>query len=558
MWRLKIAKGDDLYLYSTNNHVGRQIWEFDPNCGTPEERAAVEKAREEFRKNRFRVKPSGDVLLRLQLTKENGFVQEIPTVKIGDDEEITNELATQALKRSIRFYSALQANDGHWPAENAGPLFFLPPFVFCLYISGYLNAVFSSEHRKEILRYIYNHQNEDGGWGLHIEGHSTMFCTAFSYICMRLLGEGPEGGLDRAMPRARKWILDHGGVVAIPSWGKIWLSILGLFEWTGTNPVPPEIWILPSCLPIHPAKIWCYSRTVYMPVSYLYGKKFVGPITDLILQLREELYLQPYHEINWNKARHVCAKEDMYYPHPLIQDLIWDGLYFLVEPLLNRWPLSKLREKALLVTMKHIHYEDQNSRYLTIGCVEKVLCMLACWVEDPNGEAFKYHLARVPDFIWVAEDGMKMQTFGSQLWDTCFSVQALLASNLRDEIGPTLKKAHDYIKKSQVQDNPSGDFRSMHRHNSKGSWTFSTQDHGWQVSDCTTEGLKATLLLPLMPPEIVGEALEPHRLYDAVNIILYLQSENGGLSVWEPAGAASWLELLNPTEFFEDVVIEHE
>ena len=35
--------------------------------------------------------------------------------------------------------------------------------------------------------------------------------------------------------------------------------------------------------------------------------------------------------------------------------------------------------------------------------------MLACWVEDPNGDNFKKHLARIPDFIWVAEDGIKMQ-----------------------------------------------------------------------------------------------------------------------------------------------------
>lgn len=47
---------------------------------------------------------------------------------------------------------------------------------------------------------------------------------------------------------------------------------------------------------------------VYMPMSYLYGKRFVGPITPLILQLREELYAQPYDTINWKKARHICAK----------------------------------------------------------------------------------------------------------------------------------------------------------------------------------------------------------------------------------------------------------
>lgn len=56
------------------------------------------------------------------------------------------------------------------------------------------------------------------------------------------------------------------------------------------------------------AKMWCYCRMVYMPMSYLYGKRFVGPVTPLILQMREELYDQPYDEINWKKVRHVCAK----------------------------------------------------------------------------------------------------------------------------------------------------------------------------------------------------------------------------------------------------------
>ncbi|KAJ0802526.1 putative beta-amyrin synthase [Helianthus annuus] len=438
--------------------------------------------------------------------------------------------------------------------------------VMCLYITGHLNSVFPAEYRKEILRYLYCHQNEDGGWGFYIEGHSTMFGTTLSYICMRLLGEGPDGGLNGACSKARKWILDHGTATSIPSWGKTWLSILGVCEWAGSNPMPPEFWILPSFLPMHPAKMWCYCRLVYMPMSYLYGKRFVGPITPLILQLREELYAQPYNEINWRSIRHLCAKEDLYYPHPLLQDLMWDSLYFLTEPLLNRWPFKKLREKALRTTMKHIHYEDENSRYITIGCVPKVhyiikiylnylelthgftfdvqaLCMLACWVEDPNGVCFKKHLARVPDYLWVAEDGMKMQSFGSQAWDAAFAVQALLATGLTDEIGSTLMKGREFIKASQVKDNPSGDFKSMHRHISKGSWTFSDQDQGWQLSDGTAEGLKCCLLFSTMPPEIVGEKMKPEQLYDAVNIILSLQSKNGGIAAWEPAGSSDWLEL---------------
>ena len=71
-------------------------------------------------------------------------------------------------------------------------------------------------------------------------------------------------------------------------------------------------------------------------------------------------------------TQNFLLQEDLYYPHPLIQDLMWDGLYICTKPLLTCWPLNKLRQKALEVTMKHIHYEDENSRYITLASVEKV------------------------------------------------------------------------------------------------------------------------------------------------------------------------------------------
>ncbi|XP_037492224.1 lupeol synthase-like [Jatropha curcas] len=494
----------------------------------------------------------------MQFLREKIFKQEIPRVKVKGFEEITHETVTVALRRSVHVFSALQARDGHWPATNSGSLFFLPPLVFVLYITGYLNTIITEEHRKQILNYIYCHQNEDGGWGLHIEGHSTMFCSVLNYICMRMLAEGPDGGKDNSCERAKKWILDHDSAIAIPSWGKIWLSVLGLYDWYGTNPVPPEFWAIPSYFPIHPAKMLCYCRMTYLPISYIYGKRFVAPVTPLILQLREEIFNQPYEKIDWRSVRHLCAKEDLYYPRTFVQTLLWDVLYNFAEPLLNSWPFNKLREKALNQTMIHVHYEDEVSRYITIGSTEKPLFMLACWIEDANGDYFKKHLARFSDFLWVAEDGMTAQSFGSQGWDTSFALQALIACNLTNEIGPTLREGHSFIKNSQVSENPPGDFRRMFRHISKGGWTFSDRDHGWQVSDTTAEGLTCCLLFSMMPPETVGEKLEPEKLFDAVNVILSLQSKNGGLAAWEPAPPTFWMEWLNPTELFEDAVIEHE
>ncbi|XP_058088607.1 lupeol synthase 1-like [Magnolia sinica] len=68
-----------------------------------------------------------------------------------------------------------------------------------------------------------------------------------------------------------------------------------------------------------------------------------------------------------------------------------------------------------------------------------------------------------------------------------------------------------------------GDLSFWYCHISKGAWPFSTRDHGWPISDCTAEGLKASLLLSQIPSKTVGEPIDANRLYDAVNVILSLQ-----------------------------------
>ena len=94
------------------------------------------------------------------------------------DGNVTDETVSDAAKAGIGYYATVQADEGVWPGDYGGPLFLMPGLLIALYVSKSLDSVLSSEHKKEILRYLRNHQNKDGGFGLHIEGHSTMFGTA--------------------------------------------------------------------------------------------------------------------------------------------------------------------------------------------------------------------------------------------------------------------------------------------------------------------------------------------------------------------------------------------
>ena len=44
-----------------------------------------------------------------------------------------------------------------------------------------------------------------------------------------------------------------------------------------------------------------------------------------------------------------------------------------------------------------------------------------------------------------------MQSFGSQMWDVTFAIQAILSCNLNEEYWSTLRKSHEFVKASQVR-----------------------------------------------------------------------------------------------------------
>lgn len=160
------------------------------------------------------------------------------------------------------FYAKLQQPDGHWAGDYGGPMFLLPGLV----ITANIAKVDLGHRASAMTTYLLNQQQADGGWGLHIEGPSTIFGTVMNYVALRLLGTPADAPPAVA---ARAFIHKHGGAVGVPHWGKFWLATLGCFEWSGLHPIPAELWLLPYWLPFHPGKMWCHCRMVYLPMSYV-------------------------------------------------------------------------------------------------------------------------------------------------------------------------------------------------------------------------------------------------------------------------------------------------
>jgi cycloartenol synthase len=205
--------------------------------------------------------------------------------------------------------------------------------------------------------------------------------------------------------------------------------------------------------------------------------------------------------------------------------------------------LQKFRRHALQFVIGYIHAEDIQTNYVDIGPVNKALNMLSVYIEcvqsgkDPKKcEEFQRHIPRVDDYLWVAEDGMKMQGYnGSQCWDTSFAIQAIVEGDLAKYFPECSRLIYKYLDRTQIATDEV-DREYWYRHVSKGGWPFSTAAHGWPISDCTSEGLKGVLALhrPDMDKVIPKDMrISNERLCDAVDVILSLHNTDGGWATYE-------------------------
>ncbi len=535
----------NLWKLLTRN--GRQVWAFKAGTSdiddhlknaddfSEQERQAFS---QDFAFDRQSNPTSADKVFRQQALASNNF--KLIEQKIAEEQTLIDSLT-----KGMHYFSQLQTDEGHWPGDYGGPLFLLPGLLIASYIS---DTPFPKPHQEMMKVYLFNHQHTDGGWGMHIEGQPTMFGTVMQYVSLRILGVDKD---DARLRLASAWIKDNGGAASIPSWGKFYLSLLNLYKWNGFNSLFPEMWLFPKWLPVHPSRYWCHSRMVYLPMAYCQAHRIQMPENDLILSLRKEIYNEDFDSIDWAKQRdRVCEKDCYTKQSPVLK---WMNLFTnTYEKISPQW----LRTKTSDYLLKYINAEDAQTEYLNIGPVSKAINSVCIWhAYGKDSEQFKKHVARWYDYLWVAEDGMKMSGYnGSQLWDVAFITRAMLESDLGLQFPETINKSYQFIDSMQILEEHET-HQEFFRHPMIGSWPFSTAEQGWPVADCTAKGLSATLAVH--KTGIVKSSISDERIKQAVDIILSYQNQDGGWPTYELSRSPQWLEVLNPSEIFADIMIDY-
>ncbi|HOO73310.1 MAG TPA: terpene cyclase/mutase family protein [Spirochaetota bacterium] len=460
-------------------------------------------------------------------------------------EETISPIETErAIDRALSFLESLQNEDGSWQGDYGGTIFLIPMYIITCHVAG--EPVSGSDSGK-FIAYYRKVQRHDGSIGMHPEDEGRMFTTVLSYVALRILGVNRD---DPYLVPMRKWIKDRGGALGASSWGKFYLALMNLYPYEGLNPLQPELFMLPSRLPFHPSKMWCHARMVYLPMAYLYGLRARTPENTLVRELRREIYCEEYESIPFKKHRNTVCPEDDYRPYtPLFKRI--NIALCAYEKIHSK----ALRKRALDLVYRHILYEETSTFYYGIGPVNRTLNTLAHYYRDSGSVHFKLGIEGMKKYRFYGNDGLKINGYNSTaLWDTAFAVQAIAATGKKEDYRRSLEQAHCFIKKNRITDDLAEAGRYF-RQTRKGAWPFSDREQGWPVTDCTAEGYLAQhAIRDMISPE---QRIPWADLEQSIDFILKYQNSDGGWATYEKRLGGLWLEKLNPSSVFADIMVDY-
>ena len=411
-----------------------------------------------------------------------------------------------------------------------------------------LDRSISDTRAEGLRRYFLGNRAADGAWGLHPEAPGSVFVTSLVYAALRLLGLGRD---EPALKDARDWLhRQPGGVLAIPTWGKFWLALAGLYDWRGVNPTPPELFLLPRGVPFHPARWYCHTRAIYVAMACLQGWErgaALGPRCD---ELREELYGAPWRTLDF--AAHASDVS------PVDRHAAPGRLLHALQGLLRRAPVSPgLRRRALEACRRRVAEEQRASNYQALSPVSGLLACVALYAADPAHADLAPSLEGVEAWRWEDEGGVRYAGARSNAWDTAFSIRALSASPVtRATAEEALRRGYAFLRDTQMrEDGGHPDRAAMDRDALDGGWCFSDGAHRWPVSDCAAEAVSA--LLALHDGTVPAQTrIARERLQRAAAFIRARQNRDGGFSTYERQRGPAWLDRLNPSEMFGRCMID--
>lgn len=431
--------------------------------------------------------------------------------KVGD----MLERVSLGIGKARDFLWSQQREEGYWCGELEADTTLEADYIAIHTLLGTGNRQRMERAVPEIIR----HQNEDGGWPIYHGGPSNISASVKSYFSLKLMGMKPG---EPVMERARRKIIELGGVTECNTFTKIYLCFLGQYDWETVPAIPPEIVLFPNWFWFNIYEISSWSRAILVPLSICFARK---PFKKLPPEMGiEELF------VGGRYGKHLHLKWSP-------RKISWRNFFLVLNQLTHfceRFHIRPLRYLALKKAEQWMLDRFEKSDGLGAiypGILNSIIALkcLGYSTDDPQViralDEFEKLGIDEPGIPGQSEPTFRMQPCMSPVWDTAYAMFALGESGVSPE-DPRMVKAADWILSKEVRSK--GDWAVKVGNTAPGGWYFEFNNEFYPDVDDS-----AMVLLGLNKVENPRERYQHEVSQRAIAWMLAMQCRNGGWASFE-------------------------
>ena len=355
--------------------------------------------------------------------------------------------------------------------------------------------------------YLRRQQMEGAGWAVYPGGPSEISSSVKAYFVLKLLGDDPDAP---HMTKAKRAILDLGGIDACNSFTKIYLAIYGQFPWAKCPAVPPELILFPRWFYINVYEMSSWSRAILIPLSIIRALKPSCPVPDSAGV--SELFSTSYRP-----------------PAPSFWSALFNALDIGLK-VAEKIPFKPSRDIALKRAEQWIVQRLAGSDGLGAifpPIVNTIIALhtLGYSFDDPT---LRQQVRELEKLEIVEDDTLRVQPCFSPVWDTALAVNALAESGLPSD-DPALVRATRWL--LDKRGHGSGDWTVKNRDTGAAGWYFEYANPFYP--DCDTTAQTITALTKVDLPDAREAARCHEAMFEAHHWHLGMQNRDGGWGAFD-------------------------
>ena len=430
--------------------------------------------------------------------------------------ETTKPTVEQAIAHSQNYLLSIQESDGYWCAELESNVTITAEVVL-------LHKIWQTDKTRPLDKaeaYLRSQQREHGGWELYYGDGGELSTTVEAYMALRLLGVPVA---DPALIKAKKFILQHGGISQTRIFTKMHLALIGCYDWRGLPSIPPSIMLLPDDFPFTIYEMSSWARGSTVPLLIVFDRKPVFKLDNPINL--DELYAEGVANVRYELPRNND----------------WTDVFIALDDafkLAENFNLVPFREEGIAAAEKWV-LERQEATGDWGGIIPAMLNSLLALRSlnyNVNDPVIRRGLTAVDNFALETEDSYRIQPCISPVWDTAWCLRALIESGLAPD-HPTLVKAGEWLLDKQILDY--GDWAVKNKGVTPGGWAFEFDNRFYPDVDDS-----AVVVMALSGLKLPDEAQKQQAIARCLNWMASMQCKPGGWAAFDRDNDQDWINLI--------------